>query len=131
VARNAGIAIVGPPAVDVFGLVARDDLVDYLRDELRWGVANADQRYAVLNACRAIAYAGAGLLLSKADGGRWWLRRFGPEPLVIAALRAQEDGRALGPCSIAAKSFVAAAVSRLRKDMALQRLEQQHGRQLE
>lgn len=112
-ARTAGLAIVGPPAVDVFGLVSRDELVDYLRDELRWGAANADQRYAVLNACRAITYAEAGLLLSKADGGRWWMRRFGPEPLVTKALRAQADGRDLGPCSVAAKSFVAAAGARL------------------
>lgn len=113
VARDAGITIVGKPAIDVFGSVARDELVDYLRDELGWAIEFADQRYAVLNGCRAVAYAEAGSLLSKVIGGRWWLHAFGPVSLVDEALRAQEDGRDLGPCSAAARSFVTAQLSRL------------------
>lgn len=81
VARAADITIVGKLAVDVFGPVARDELVDYLRDELGWAIESADQRYAVLNACRAVAYAEAGSLLSKVAGGRWWLHGFGSESL--------------------------------------------------
>lgn len=113
VTRAAGITIIGPPAVDVFGPVVRDELVAYLRDELGWATNSADQRYAVLNACRAVAYAEEGVLLSKPDGARWWLRRFGPEPLVEHALLAQEIGRDLGPCSSTARSFVAAGICRL------------------
>lgn len=113
VARAAGITIVGKPAVDVFGPVARDELVDYLRDELGWAMESADQRYAVLSACRAVAYAEAGSLLSKVAGGRWWLHGLGPEPLVDEALHAQEEGRDLGPCSGVARSFVTAQLARL------------------
>jgi hypothetical protein len=113
VAGAAGIAIVGPPAADVFGRVSRDDLLEYLREELRWAGESADQRYAVLNACRAIAYADEGLLLSKVGGARWWLHRFGPEPLVDEALGAQEDGRDLGSCSTRARSFIATRIEDL------------------
>jgi streptomycin 3"-adenylyltransferase len=109
VARTAGVAILGPPAVDVFGPVQPAELTDYLRGELRDALEHSDQRYAVLNACRAIAFAEDRLLLSKTDGARWWLRRFGPQPLVTEALRAQERGEDLGPCSAAARAFVATA----------------------
>jgi hypothetical protein len=107
VTRAAGVAISGPPADSVFGPVSRTRLVDYLRAELRWGADNGDQRYAVLNACRAVAYARRGLLLSKLDGGRWWLQQFGAHSLVELALSAQEEGRDLGPSSTEARSFIA------------------------
>jgi hypothetical protein len=113
VSRAAGVAISGPPAGSVFGPVARDQLLAYLRDELRWGIDHADQRYAVLNACRAIAYARAGLLLSKPDGARWWLQQFGAQALVEEALSAQEEGRDLGPSSPEATSFVNACTTDL------------------
>lgn len=114
VARAAGIPLAGQPAVDVFGRVPRADLLNYLRTELRWGCEHADQRYAVLNACRASAYAVEGLLLSKIDGARWWLDHFGPAPLVDAALRAQAEGRDLGQCSQAAMEFVTQTTEALR-----------------
>ena len=69
VARAAGVAVTGPPPTEVFGPVARETLIGYLRQELRWGAEHGNQRYAVLNACRATAYAEEGLLLSKQDGG--------------------------------------------------------------
>ncbi|MBZ2197067.1 aminoglycoside adenylyltransferase domain-containing protein [Occultella gossypii] len=67
----------------------------------------------MLNACRAVAYADHGALLSKIDGGRWWLERFGPAPLVTSALAAQAAGVALGSCSPSARAFVEAAIARL------------------
>ena len=113
VARAAGVAISGPPADTVFGPVTRSQLVDYLRDELQWGVDHADQRYAVLNACRAVAYARSGLLLSKPDGGRWWRREIGVQSLVEEALTAQEEGRDLGPSTPEARSFIAVSLDSL------------------
>lgn len=113
VARAAGIALVGPPAIEVFDPVPRDEFVAYLTGELRWGIEHADQRYAVLNACRATAYTEEQLLLSKTDGARWWLHRFGPDPLVSDALQAQQRGRDLGPCSAAAKAFITTRIERL------------------
>jgi Domain of unknown function (DUF4111)/Nucleotidyltransferase domain len=113
VARAVGVAIVGPPAADVFGRVPAAELTEYFRGELRSGVEQSDQRYAVLNACRATAFSEEQRLLSKTDGARWWLRRFGPEPLVTEALRAQEQGDDLDPRSGAARAFIAATIERL------------------
>jgi streptomycin 3"-adenylyltransferase len=113
VTRAAGIPIYGPSAETVIGPIPRGELVDYLRGELQWGVDAADQRYAVLNACRAVAYAQSGQLLSKLDGGRWWLRQLGADPLVEEALTAQRDGRDLGRSSPEARSFVAAGIALL------------------
>ena len=96
-ARTAGIAVSGPSADTVFGPVSHRHLLDYLREELRWGVENADQRYAVLNTCRSVAYARSGRVMSKVDGGVWWHEELGGEALVEEALTAQREGRDLGP----------------------------------
>ena len=113
VTRTAGVTVSGPPPESAFGPVSRSQLVDYFREELRWSLTHADQRYAVLNACRAMAYADRGVLLSKPAGGQWWLQQFGAEALVDQALAAQEEGRDLGPSSPEARSFVGAAVAAL------------------
>jgi streptomycin 3"-adenylyltransferase len=106
VTRAAGVAVIGPPPDAAFGPVSRKHLVDYLREELRWGVENADQRYAVLNTCRSVAYARSGRVLSKVDGGTWWVAEIGDEPLVEEAIAAQRDGRDLGPATPEARDFV-------------------------
>ena len=113
VVRTAGIAVSGPPADSVFGHVARRYFVEYLREELRWGVENADQRYAVLNTCRSVAYARSGRVLSKVDGGVWWLEELGEKPLVEEALTAQREGRDLGPSTREARAFVAEGLASL------------------
>ena len=113
VTRAAGVVVDGPPADTVIGPVPRSELMDYLRGELQWGVESADQRYAMLNACRAVAYAKTGQLLSKLSGGRWWLQQFGPDPLVDEALTAQQEGHGLGPSSPEARSFIAESVTML------------------
>lgn len=107
VTRAAGIAIIGPPADSVFGPVSRSQLVNYFREELQSGVAHGDQRYAVLNTCRAIAYARTGRLLSKVEGGLWWLDECGDQSVVEEALTAQRKGYDLGPSTSEARAFVA------------------------
>ncbi|WP_154796397.1 nucleotidyltransferase domain-containing protein [Occultella kanbiaonis] len=114
VVRAAGLPLYGPDPSAVVGGIEREILIGYLTGELEWGRDEADQRYAVLNACRAVAYADHGALLSKVDGGRWWLGRFGPAPLVTSALEAQAAGADLGPCSPSARAFVETAIARLR-----------------
>ena len=106
VTRQAGIPILGPPAEEVFGQVSRGMMLTYLRGELVWGVEHADQRYAILNACRAAAYATDQVILSKIDGGRWWARRYGHDRLVQQALAAQAAGYDLGPCTPDAAQFI-------------------------
>jgi hypothetical protein len=113
VVRAAGLALHGPDPSAVVGAIEREVLLGYLTEELEWGRAEADQRYAVLNACRAVAYGERGVLMSKIAGGRWWLEQFGPAPLVASALAAQTAGVDLGPCSPGARAFVEAAIARL------------------
>lgn len=106
VAGHSGITITGPPAGLTFGTVPRTTVLTYLHDELTWALHEADERYAVLNACRARAYAEAGLILSKVDGARWGIQRGLDHGLVERALAAQVDGRDLGPPSWASRRFV-------------------------
>ena len=113
VTRAVGLPLVGPAPERVIGRIDRAVLLGHLAEELAWGSARADERYAVLNACRAVAYAEDGLLRSKIDGGRWWLTRYGESALVGAALAAQLDGRNRGSCGPFAKQFVAEAIERM------------------
>lgn len=98
VCRSHGVRLCGPPPAALIGAVPRVDVIDYLADELDWAVAHADARYAVLNACRAHAYAATGQLLSKLDGAHW-ARPVHPAfaALIERAHRAQRDGCDLGP----------------------------------
>ncbi len=106
VTRQSGIAVVGPRAREVFGRVERAELLEYFDTELAWGLEHGDERYAVLNACRAAAYARDGVLRSKIAGGRWWVAHIGGARVVEAAMRAQERGIELGPASPEARAFV-------------------------
>ena len=92
VCRARGIAIVGPEPALVLPRVPRPLLAQALKSEVQWGLEHAPPRYAVLNACRAWAFADGTGMLSKLEGGAWALQR-GIEPeLVRAALAAQAGG---------------------------------------
>lgn len=71
VLRARGQVVTGPPIESVFGTVPAHDVRAALSDEIRWGLAHADATYAVLNACRAHAFAATGRFLSKLEGARW------------------------------------------------------------
>ena len=62
--------MLGPDPREVFGSVALPVVLEYLVDELRWGIANAPGACAVLNACRALIFADRGDLVSKIAGGQ-------------------------------------------------------------
>ena len=113
VTRAHGRTVTGSPPATVIGPVVRSDLVGYFAGELRWAQQHEDQRYAVLNACRAVAYAETGVLISKIAGGRWWMQHCGHHPLVEACLTAQERGCDVGPCDEAARAFVAGRITQL------------------
>ncbi|MFC6704563.1 aminoglycoside adenylyltransferase domain-containing protein [Flexivirga alba] len=115
VTRAAGIALTGPEPAEVIGPVDRGQLLDHLGDELRWGLDHSDQRYAVLNACRASAYAATGRLLSKLDGAAWWVANRGASQLVERAREAQAAGVDLGPAGSAATAFVNDRITELRE----------------
>lgn len=117
VAREAGIALIGPDPKDVIGLTDSRQLLHYLCSELQWGVDHADQRYAVLNACRACAYASTGRLMSKIDGAIWWTRLRGPNEVVTQARDAQAMGVDLGFSTPAARSFVMDRIAELHRSL--------------
>ena len=106
VARNSGLAITGQPVDAAIGAVRRADVLTHLRDELTWSMEQADQRYAVLNACRALAYSRSGSVLSKIDGGAWALEHGMDAGIVESALAAQLGGRDLGRPTPEALAFV-------------------------
>jgi hypothetical protein len=91
-----GVAIVGPPAAQVFGSPPDDVLAGLLVSSLDWHLASpvplADD--AVLNACRAWHRSRTGQWLSKPAAGRAVLGADGPaDPGVIEqALRARAGG---------------------------------------
>ena len=89
VCRGRGVAILGPPPHLIFPEVPRQMLLQALADEVVWGLESAPLRYAVLNACRAWAFAQKGRLLSKIEGGAWALGRGAEVDAVLSALAAQ------------------------------------------
>jgi streptomycin 3"-adenylyltransferase len=91
VCRQRGLALSGPPPHEVFPEVPRRRLLEAFHAELAWGLANAPARYAVLNACRAWAFAEEGRLLSKVEGGEWSIA-MGFEPATVAVALAGQSG---------------------------------------
>src|SRR6266704_1248650 len=90
----AGIRLAGPPPADAIGKVGGPTVLRYLAGELAWGLANAPECYAVLNACRALVYLDEDRIVSKVAGGLAALERgSGPPGLVRRALDEQR-GRA-------------------------------------
>lgn len=113
VARHSGIALTGPAPEAAFGVVPRVAVLSYLKDELRWALEKADLKYAVLNACRALAYCDGGLVLSKTTGGEWALARQYDRAVIEPALEAQKAGSDLGAPTPAVRSFVTDCMTRL------------------
>jgi predicted nucleotidyltransferase len=68
VARGRGIALHGPPPVDVFPEVPRADLEDSLRRDLAWCRSVRSALYGVLSPCRVWAALATAELHSKASG---------------------------------------------------------------
>jgi hypothetical protein len=75
VTRQRGIALVGPPAAEIFAPVPPDAYLDAITadlDELLEGDALlASPYYGVLNACRVLAVIADGSVLSKEEGAHW------------------------------------------------------------
>jgi hypothetical protein len=115
VCRAAGRALLGPPPSELIGPVACADVLAYLADELSWGLANAPESYAVLNACRAIMYMSDGAIASKIAGGEAALQRgLGPASVIKRALAQQRGAAADQPPQSDAAEFILAAAAMLR-----------------
>jgi streptomycin 3"-adenylyltransferase len=114
VCRAAGVTLTGPPPEAAIGVVDRHVILRYLADELGWGLANAPESYAVLNACRSLAYLRHGRIIGKLAGGLAALdERSGPAEVVRRALdqqRARMPEQPAGPDAVAFVEQTAAAL---------------------
>lgn len=70
-----GITLFGPPPTEVLPAVPRGELMRSLATDLRGGLENlnANPGYAILNACRSLAWLHTGSMLAKDEGGEWFL----------------------------------------------------------
>jgi Domain of unknown function (DUF4111) len=114
VCRAAGWAVSGPPPRDLIGPVPRPVVLDYLDDELCWGLEHAPEAYAVLNACRALIYLTDDQIVSKIAGGEAALRRgTGPADIIRRALAQQRGEQPDQPPDDDAVDFVLATATTL------------------
>ena len=115
VCRAKGVSVLGAAAADLIGEVPRRLILAYLAADLSWGLENASEAYAVLNACRAEAYLTTGQIISKLAGGELALQGAEPETagLIGRALRQQRGLLPSRPSDPEATAFVRAVTSRL------------------
>lgn len=87
IAHRRGVAIVGPPAGEVFADVPREMLLDAMWRSMRWHREHEGATlYSVLNACRAWRFADEDVLGSKLEGAAWARRRWRAPDLIDAAV---------------------------------------------
>jgi len=112
---QAGIALLGPPAGDVFAPIPLAVLAPTLLESVRWHREHVgDSGDAVLNACRALRYAQEGLWSAKPAAGRWALdHHLAPRGLITQALTARTQRGALDPADVDA--FLYGVEARLRQ----------------
>lgn len=96
VVQTAGITLFGEDARTLFSPVPRKAYLDSIRKDVEnaeSGIEN-DPVYFILNLCRVLAYIRSGLVLSKADGGKWGInklpKKFGP--VIEEAVKCYESG---------------------------------------
>lgn len=109
---EAGIALLGPPAGEVFASIPRELAIGLLRQSLHWYLretAPADD--AVLNACRALHFAVEGSWTSKPAAGAWAATALPDAAVVAEALAARTSGAPVDPAR--ARAFVELALERL------------------
>jgi hypothetical protein len=89
VARQAGVALLGPAPGDVLPEVPWEDYEDSLRRDLAWARERGDELYDVLSPARIWATLTDGAVHSKASGAAWALQRAPEEfqPMITRALR--------------------------------------------
>jgi hypothetical protein len=108
-----GIALLGPPAHEIFAQIPRAELLPVLLTSLEWhgGVA-ARPDDMVLNSARSLRYALQGAWSSKREAGQWALDELEDAPVVAQALAARSGVGAVDPAE--AEHFRQRVVDRVR-----------------
>ena len=87
IAHRHGVAIAGPPAVDVFADASRAQLLEAMRESMRWHRRHERATlYSVLNGSRAWRFAAEDALGSKLAGATWARSRWSNSSLIDAAV---------------------------------------------
>ncbi len=99
-----GVALLGPPAEEVFAAVDRSALLPVLIESVRWHRDHSERPGdAVLNACRSLLFANEGRWASKPAAGGWAIEQgAAPAMLVEEALAARRGGAEPRPDAVAA-----------------------------
>jgi len=81
VTRLRGVPLVGPPPEQLLPGIPATDFLQSVLGDLRWALSRfeRDPVYAVLNACRVLAFLCDGTVLSKEEAVPWALRRLPAE----------------------------------------------------
>lgn len=118
--REAGFTLAGPPAREVFGPVHQSMLLRALVEELQWHMQEVNRNFdemtivnAVLNAARSLHAAETGQILSKSEGGRWWLQRYPSDKLVAEALAARKGERTISLDAVHTSNFVEKVIDQI------------------
>ena len=116
VTRAVGQAVYGPPVTEVFGEVPRSAYVDSILCDVENAETDIAENpvYITLNLCRVLAYLQDGLVLSKAQGGRWGLTHLpaADHHLLQGALAAYAGGKC--PVFTGLEGFAAQMLQRIR-----------------
>ena len=87
IAHRYGVAIAGPPAVEVFADASRTLLIEMMAESMRWHRRHERATlYSVLNASRAWRFAAEDILGSKLAGATWARPRWPNAQLIDAAV---------------------------------------------
>jgi hypothetical protein len=106
-----GIALLGPPAPDVFASIPRDMLLPLLAESLQRQAVAARNDDVVLNACRTWMYIKEGVWSSKPAAGGWAADR---APIAARALDARHGADDLSPDEV--RGFVDGIVDLIRRE---------------
>jgi Domain of unknown function (DUF4111)/Nucleotidyltransferase domain len=115
--REWAVPLVGPPAAESFGPVARPHVLEALEDSLTWHLENETRSpSSVLNACRAWRYAEEQVWTSKGDAAAWVQARLQTVPIVEDALAARDAEELLDQAPV--RAFMARATDIVAKARA-------------
>lgn len=113
IVRATGVALLGPPAQELFAPIPHPVLVPVVREALEWHLApgRSGDDDTVLNTCRALRWLREDVWSSKSEAGAWALTRVDDAELVGAALARRDRSADLGRERVA--RFVEAVVAEL------------------
>jgi predicted nucleotidyltransferase len=110
VARQCGVAFIGPPAATVFPEPPRNLMVTAVLEALDfYADAHDGGNGALLSACRAWAWAVDGVWRSKADSVRWAMRQLADPGPVESALRRRNGEPVAAPTECDVQRMLATA----------------------